>query len=58
MDDANGDWSLELGPTPEQDLFAPCEEAGNCDSPLGDSQLGLIYLNPEGTAEFFCFPLL
>ena len=48
VDDLNGDWSQELGPTPQQEANMPCPVNGQCKSPLGSSTVGLIYLNPEG----------
>jgi len=52
MDDLDGEWSEALGPSEEQLELAPCgasnDKNGTCQTPLGSTTVGLIYLNPEG----------
>ena len=48
VDDKDGNASILLGPTEEQERFFPCPEGTLCKEPLGSSVKGLIYVNPVG----------
>ena len=48
QDDTDGTESLPLGPTSVQESISPCPVPGLCDDPLGQSKIGLIYVNPAG----------
>lgn len=53
VDDDNGHESLPLGPGAVQESLWPCGGPGNplngsCQSPLGQSVVGLIYVDPHG----------
>eukprot|EP00927_Polykrikos_kofoidii_P020893 TRINITY_DN19971_c0_g1_i1.p1 TRINITY_DN19971_c0_g1~~TRINITY_DN19971_c0_g1_i1.p1 ORF type:complete len:459 (-),score=58.50 TRINITY_DN19971_c0_g1_i1:159-1469(-) len=48
VDSPDGEDSILLGPSPEQEKFFPCKINGKCEKPLGTSTIGLVYANPEG----------
>ncbi|KAJ3172548.1 hypothetical protein HDU88_005876 [Geranomyces variabilis] len=48
VDDVNGDASLPLGPSVQQQAIHECPINGECTAPLGPTTIGLIYVNPAG----------
>jgi catalase-peroxidase len=48
IDHVDNSQTISLGPSPEQDRFKHVEVDGMAEAPLGQSTLGLIYVNAEG----------
>ena len=51
QDDTDSAASLPLGPSSVQESISPCPVEGMCDDPLGQSTIGLIYVNPAGPVD-------
>jgi len=48
IDHVDNSQSIGLGPSPQQERFQKVDNTENVPAPLGQSVMGLIYVNPEG----------
>ena len=44
----DGSESVMLGPSQQQEALMACPVQGDCPAPLGSTNIGLIYVDPEG----------